>query len=86
MKFFVTKCYKDSCNLLPLRAKQIPQKPILQHPQLMRFSKAKEQDSHPHITKRKIIILYVLIFVFSGIKKDYGPNCSRQDRNFITYS
>jgi len=36
----------------------------------MQFSKAKDQVSHPHVTKRKIIDSYILILAFSGSKEE----------------
>jgi len=46
-----------SCYFLTLRSKYSPQQPVLKHPQSV-LHKVRDQVSHPHKTKGKIMDLY----------------------------
>ena len=51
------------CFLVPLRPKYSPQYPVLRHPQPT-FLIGSDQVSHPYKITGKIIVLYIVIFLF----------------------
>jgi hypothetical protein len=55
--------------LLPHRPKYIPQHHILEHPQPRSPISVRDQVSHPYKTTHKIIVQYVLTFMFLNRQK-----------------
>jgi hypothetical protein len=53
----------SSRHFISLLSKYSPQHPVLKHPQSM-FLNVRDKFSYPYRTTRKIIVLYILIFVF----------------------
>jgi hypothetical protein len=60
MKLFIMLFFPTSCHFISLRSKYSPQTPSVSVFPLM----SRDQISHPHRTTGKIIVLYILIFIF----------------------
>ena len=59
IKLFVMRYLTISCYLVPLSTKYLPQQSILESPQPMTFLNVRDQVSHPHKTRGKIIVSFM---------------------------
>jgi hypothetical protein len=64
-----------SCKFIPLRAKYSPQHPVLKHTQSM-FLNVREQIPHPYRTPGKIILVFILIFLFLDSRREDKMFCT----------
>jgi hypothetical protein len=63
MKLLIMQFSPTSRHSISLQSKYSPQQPVLKHPQSMFFN-VRGQVSQSYRTTSKIIILYILIFMF----------------------
>jgi hypothetical protein len=63
--------------LFPLRPKYLPQHPILEHPQPMFIPQCERSSFTTIQNNSKIIVLYVLIFVFLDSKLEDRISCTK---------
>jgi hypothetical protein len=87
MKLLIRQFSLFPLYLDPVRPKYLPKHPTLKHPQLM-FRPQRETPSFTPIKKqKKIILLYILIFVLSDSKlKDKRlRNCGRHSPRSINF-
>ena len=69
MKILVKQFYSlFLLYFLPVRPKLLAQHPFLEPPSACPTVKVKEQVSHPYKTRAKIIVLYILIFIFFDVE------------------
>jgi hypothetical protein len=60
-----------SCQFIPLRTEYSPEHPVLKHPQFMFLPlNIRDQVSHPYRTTGKIILSYILIFMFLDSRRE----------------
>jgi hypothetical protein len=64
MELFIVQFSRASCHFIPLRSKHSPKYPLLKRRQSVFFLNMRDQVSHSYKTVGKIIVLYILIFMF----------------------
>jgi hypothetical protein len=67
----------STCYLLPLRPECLLQCPTLQHSQTMLFPLTWEAVLHPYQPTAKLIVLYILIFIFPGNNQEDKIFCTK---------
>jgi hypothetical protein len=70
-KLLITQFSSTFYHFFPLQSRYCPQHSILKHPQSMFSHNVTDYISRPYKTKCKIIVLYILIFMFLGIIRKY---------------
>jgi hypothetical protein len=76
MKLLIMLFSPPSSHSIALWSKYSPQHPVLEHPQFM-FLSVRDNVPHPYRTTGKIIVLYILTFIFfDSRREDLGqPVC-----------
>jgi hypothetical protein len=72
--------------LVPLRPKYLPQHPILEQPRSMFLPQCERPSLTPTQNKRKIIVLYISIFVFLDIKLEDKIFCTEWQQAFPDFN
>jgi hypothetical protein len=70
MKLLIMQFSPIFRHFISLRTKYSPQQPVLKLPQSMFSLNVRDQVANPYRTKGKIIVLYILIFMFLDIRPE----------------